>query len=440
MRKFIAIMLILGSFSLSFGEEDKLMKAYKKEYIYLINQKKALMQELEALEQQLKSISEQGNKEVVEAENKIMLLKAQGDDLENKIREIEIQLSKAEESKNLLPVTVQQAVDTLSMNGYKNIEDVDPIKTMKNAFLNAFDLLDKNSSLRIEKGEFFLQDGKKVSGEVIKIGGVARYGITPDGNIGVLLPIGDGLFGLWNPKNSSVVYDTVKGLKEGNLPPTIGIFLYDNESNPVNPPAERTFFDHIESGGIIGYIIILLGFIALILIVSRIFIIFAASRKSSEVTENIANMLKSGKIKEALEYAEGLKGVVPSVLAYVLRNLNSKDKETIDYVITEAMLRYTSSLDRFKTTIIVIAAVSPLLGLLGTVTGIIETFNVITEFGTGDPKLMAGGISEALVTTELGLVVAIPTYILGSLITGWSERIKEFIEESALKILNHCNV
>ncbi len=77
-------------------------------------------------------------------------------------------------------------------------------------------------------------------------------------------------------------------------------------------------------------------------------------------------------------------------------------------------------------TLAVLAAVSPLLGLLGTVTGMIETFQSITLFGTGDPKLMSGGISQALVTTQLGLAVAIPLVLLHSLLTG---RVNRLIEQ-----------
>ena len=86
--------------------------------------------------------------------------------------------------------------------------------------------------------------------------------------------------------------------------------------------------------------------------------------------------------------------------------------------------------------ILMIAGVAPLLGLLGTVTGMIQTFDVITEFGTSDPKLLAGGIAVALVTTEQGLIVAIPCLLLGNLLSGWADRIKDDMEKGALKVIN----
>ena len=84
----------------------------------------------------------------------------------------------------------------------------------------------------------------------------------------------------------------------------------------------------------------------------------------------------------------------------------------------------------------VIAAVSPLLGLLGTVTGMISTFDIITEYGTGDPKLLSSGISEALITTKYGLVVAIPLLLAGNLLSSWGTRTKNDLERAALSIIN----
>ena len=94
------------------------------------------------------------------------------------------------------------------------------------------------------------------------------------------------------------------------------------------------------------------------------------------------------------------------------------------------------SLERFLGVIGTVAAIAPLLGLLGTVTGMISTFDIITEFGTGDPKLLSSGISIALVTTEVGLAVAIPALIFGNLLSGWAESIKDEMEKAALHVMN----
>jgi biopolymer transport protein ExbB len=105
-------------------------------------------------------------------------------------------------------------------------------------------------------------------------------------------------------------------------------------------------------------------------------------------------------------------------------------------IVYEAILQESGPLDRFGPAILVIASIAPLLGLLGTVTGMIETFDMITEFGTGDPKLLSDGIAIALVTTKLGLIVAIPVLLLGSLLSAWARNIKRGMEHSALRIIN----
>jgi biopolymer transport protein ExbB len=105
-------------------------------------------------------------------------------------------------------------------------------------------------------------------------------------------------------------------------------------------------------------------------------------------------------------------------------------------VIDEAILRETPVVDRFASALVVITAGAPLLGLLGTVTGMIATFDVITEHGTGNPKLMSAGIAEALVCTALGLSVAIPTLLVGNVLASIGGQVKTTLERGALATLN----
>jgi biopolymer transport protein ExbB len=106
--------------------------------------------------------------------------------------------------------------------------------------------------------------------------------------------------------------------------------------------------------------------------------------------------------------------------------------EVVENGLSGAVLRELPRLERFLTALKVLAAVAPLLGLLGTVTGMINTFHVITIFGTGNPRLMAGGISEALVTTQLGLAVAIPILVASALLGRKAQSISDDMEEKAM--------
>jgi biopolymer transport protein ExbB len=108
------------------------------------------------------------------------------------------------------------------------------------------------------------------------------------------------------------------------------------------------------------------------------------------------------------------------------------DPETVEKKIDEAIIRETSRLESLLWLVKVVSVAAPLLGLLGTVTGMIQTFQAITLFGTGDPKLMAGGISEALVTTMIGLFVAIPLVMLYAALTSTVRRITDVLDEQSV--------
>jgi biopolymer transport protein ExbB len=113
----------------------------------------------------------------------------------------------------------------------------------------------------------------------------------------------------------------------------------------------------------------------------------------------------------------------------------SADVEKLGLKLDEAILKETPALERGIMLLKVLSVVAPLLGLLGTVTGMIKTFQAITLFGTGDPKLMAGGISEALVTTVLGLVTAIPLLLLHSVVSTRSKNLVQVLDEQSVGLV-----
>ena len=178
--------------------------------------------------------------------------------------------------------------------------------------------------------------------------------------------------------------------------------------------------ERIDQGGLIGYIIIYgLGPLSLLLI----------------IVSGLALVVTRGKVKAQIRTDEvNVNNPLGRVLS-VYDNNKSVDVETLELKLDEAILKEIPALERFLTMIKVIAAISPLMGLLGTVTGMINTFQAMTLFGTGDPKLMAGGISQALVTTVLGIVVALPTLFLHSIVAGFSKGIIHTLEEQSAGII-----
>lgn len=183
-----------------------------------------------------------------------------------------------------------------------------------------------------------------------------------------------------------------------------------------------TITDRINQGGIVGYCIIGLGILGLLLAFWRWIVLSSASRKVS------------AQLKRDTASTDNPLG---RVLAAYEANQNA-DTETIELKLSEAALKEMPGLTKGLLFIKVISVVAPLMGLLGTVTGMIKTFQVITLFGAGDPKMMAGGISQALMTTVLGLVVAIPMVLIHTFVSGQSRKIINILHsQSAGMVASH---
>ena len=174
-----------------------------------------------------------------------------------------------------------------------------------------------------------------------------------------------------------------------------------------------SFQERLKFGGVIGYLTLSLGAIAFAFGLLRLLFLFWVRFKVRK-QENSATVNKNNPLGRILS---------------VYQDHPEADTETVEHRLDEAVTRESSRLERYLWAIKIVSVVAPLLGLLGTVTGMIRTFQSITLFGTGDPKLMAGGISEALVTTMIGLIVAIPLVLLHSWLKSVATRIMDIIDE-----------
>jgi biopolymer transport protein ExbB len=177
--------------------------------------------------------------------------------------------------------------------------------------------------------------------------------------------------------------------------------------------------EQINQGGAVGYAIIFIGLCGLAIALYRLIVLNVTGRK-------IARQLKSADASTD--------NPLGRVLA-VYDAGKAGNVESLELKLDEAIMRETPKLESMQGTIKVFAAIAPLMGLLGTVVGMIRTFQTITLFGTGDPKLMAGGISQALVTTVEGLMVAIPLVFLHSIISANSRALIEILEEQSAGII-----
>jgi biopolymer transport protein ExbB len=287
----------------------------------------------------------------------------------------------------------------------------------------------------VERLWFELQREMTESGRVVRF---STNVITQDGTeapmdvvrVGVFNIVTDGKYLKYEPSTGNVselprqpeqgrftdstanLYEAESGKIRFGLDPTRGGVLNSLVARP-------NLQERIQQGGLVGYLIIALGIIGLLIALERMVVLGIASRK-------VSAQLKSDSPSDD--------NALGRVLGVYTAN-TSTDTETLELKLSEAIFKETPALNRALLFIKIISVVAPLMGLLGTVTGMINTFQAITLYGTGDPKLMAGGISQALVTTVLGLTVAIPMVLLHTLVSGRSRRIVQVLQEQSAGII-----
>ena len=276
--------------------------------------------------------------------------------------------------------------------------------------------------------------------EITKQGKVSRYRtmvLTLEGTqeerevirAGPFSAISDGRYLLWEPEDQQ--------LRELNRqPPSIHLDTVDSFENAttafeklaVDPSRGELLlalidtpsrWERVQQGKWVGAVIIGLGIVALLVGLWRWVVIAVTSRK-------VNTQRKSERIDPS--------NPLGRILGVAEQNRDA-DTETLELKLDEVVLRETSRLENFLWLVKTVSVVAPLLGLLGTVTGMIKTFQAITLFGAGDPRMMAGGISEALVTTMLGLMTAIPLVLLSDTLANSTRKVIDVLEEKSAGLI-----
>jgi len=409
-----------------------LEQAYQREFAFLQGQKMDLERRLNELQARVEQERSGLQNEIRTLEAEVVQMRGQADRLDDLVFESERAVDSARDNTDLLASTFLQADFTLADDyAPSHGEEAPQAEDVSALFDAASEVLARYGQVRRTEGEFFLTDGTRVNGDIIHIGRIAAYGISDRGQ-GALAPAGDDGLKIWEDEAAA---NAASELAAGNRPETLPLFAFESLATEVEVRADKTPLDVVRDGGVIGWIIFWLGLVGAVLVVLRLIFLQQASSSTGKVMDAVGGHVKRGDREAALQVLKRKSGSTSRVVASAIRNLD-RDREHLEDIVSESILHESSHLNRFGAVILVIAAVSPLLGLLGTVTGMISTFDVITEFGTGDPKLLSGGISIALVTTQLGLIVAIPLLLLGNVLSGWAERIKDDMEKATLRIIN----
>jgi biopolymer transport protein ExbB len=261
------------------------------------------------------------------------------------------------------------------------------------------------------QGRIIKPNGDEIDQEVIRVG---TFNIASDGSYlkfdldkQVLVELPRQPAARFTSTTSDL-QEATSGFTSFGMDPTRGQLL----SLLIQAP---TLKERINQGGNVGYVIITLGIIALLLSLERF------------VTLNLIGAKVNAQMKQSTPDSGNPLGR----LLNVYHENKDVDTETLDLKLHEAILKESPALTARISFIKIISMVAPLLGLLGTVVGMILTFQAITLFGTGDPKTMAGGISQALMTTVLGLCVAIPTVLLHSIVNARSTSVLHILQEQS---------
>lgn len=196
-----------------------------------------------------------------------------------------------------------------------------------------------------------------------------------------------------------------------------------------------TLWQHLMKGGVIVWPMLFLALAATLVALFKWIEISRVPMASIMDLSRVLRFLKESKPEQALAHARSISGPAGELLTAAVEHAEEQ-KEYIEEVLYERMLVTKPRLERWLPFLSLTAVASPLLGLLGTVTGMISTFNMISLFGTGDPRTMSGGISEALITTKVGLCIAIPALLVHAILNRKAKTVLGSMEQLAVGFIN----
>lgn len=325
---------------------------------------------------------------------------------------------------------------TLTEEAAQNIANLAENDTFPNleavqGLLNALqEPLESSGKLFIVEEPFITHTGKEVKASILHLGAFQNYYKLGD-DVGFALQMKSTSYldvAKYKPTEQEKTFLSAAFLGDTILPIdfTKGEYLFQ-------PPKVYTVMDSIEESGIFGWCILGIAFIGILLVLERFTVLTFVRVNGQKLVKSVID----GQYNEVAMK----KSPAGRVLMHMMEGSNEQEKQDIILLerrAEEAMLKEAQPLERFLQAIRVFAAITPLLGLLGTVSGIVGTFRIITLYGNADSKLLSGGISEALLTTELGLLAAIPLLLSYHFLQRRVHTIMTDIDMTAVSYIRHC--
>jgi len=378
---------------------------------YLLNQMKAKLNAEEDRSERLTKEYEDNDKKLSELEEQLTLKLGSFGELFGIVRQTAGE-SKGQFMLSLTNIEYPERIEFLGDLAERKSLDLPTSAELDRLWYEILNELNQSGKVKVYNTDILSKSGELVNTDIVRIG---VFNSAADGDYLNLVSEQNVLEYLAKQPEGSIRRSAKK--LQNNDVEYREVFIDPTRGSLLSKLIDRAgFFERINQGGFVGYIILLILIAGLAMGVLQ----FLFLRNESQTIEN---ELGSGNYSESSTLGK-------------LNSIYSKYKgdtpEELEAQLEDVLAKAAPALEKNLSIIKLLAAVAPLLGLLGTVIGMIETFQAITLFGTGDPKLMAGGISQALVTTMLGLIAAVPLLFVHNILDSRSRAISQIYEEQAI--------
>jgi biopolymer transport protein ExbB len=395
----------------------------------LQSEKRALSLQIAEAQDAAAKEAEKLRREVTDLSEQLTALRIENEDLDEHLALVRDAGTTSSDRVALLQSVLEQARATIKKHGVEMQASDSPVVQVEQLLAAATGLARRLGALRVEDGTYFAADGKEHTGRVLKLAQVGAVALDEEHG-GTLAPVTTGTLRVIDPNAASAA----RAMIAGASPAIMDVYLFDPlDQDHTAAHAERTIWQTFRAGGYVMWPILALALVGLFVLVERGIVLRRVH--TDRLMREVGQSMAGGAWNEAAEACRKHRGAVSRVLETIIDNRDLA-RQQLEDLVAEAILGERPTLERFLPAVNVVAVVAPLLGLLGTVTGMIATFSIITEHGTGDPRLLSGGISEALLTTEFGLIVAIPALLAHALLASRVDHILSNMETQALKLLN----
>jgi biopolymer transport protein ExbB len=305
-------------------------------------------------------------------------------------------------------------------------------------------LLDVSAESNDERLGGFLFDGLALdangierSGDFAVLGPIAYFAADQDGPAGLAVT----QFGTVQPaiydRFAESVHDAIRDLVDGGMV-QVPVDVTEGDAIKIED-AKQSLWEHVKKGGFVMYPLLAVALASVLLIIWKAIELGTVRVQPGEQLDAVMAAVRRGDVEAARAQAVSIKRPLRSLVEEAIEH-RASPRDHLEEIMHEHVLTSLPWLERNLGTLAVLGGIAPLLGLLGTVTGMIHTFQLVTIFGSGDAKLLSSGISEALVTTETGLAIAIPVLLVHAFLARRARSIIGALECMAVAIVNELKV